>query len=36
MRVISASHHSLERLVEQGRFRADLFYRCLLYTSRCV
>ncbi|WP_168428429.1 sigma-54-dependent Fis family transcriptional regulator [Erwinia amylovora] len=27
IRVISASHHALERLVEQGRFRADLFYR---------
>lgn len=27
IRVISASHHMLDRLVEQGRFRADLFYR---------
>ncbi|ADP12935.1 transcriptional regulator [Erwinia sp. Ejp617] len=27
IRVISASHHALDRLVEQGRFRADLFYR---------
>ncbi|TDS99885.1 sigma-54-dependent Fis family transcriptional regulator [Erwinia rhapontici] len=27
IRVISASHHVLEELVEQGRFRADLFWR---------
>lgn len=27
VRVISASHHALDRLVVQGRFRADLFYR---------
>ncbi|CAO96416.1 sigma-54-dependent Fis family transcriptional regulator [Erwinia tasmaniensis] len=27
IRVISASHHALDQLVEQGRFRADLFYR---------
>jgi len=27
IRVISASHHALDKLVEQGRFRADLFYR---------
>ncbi|MTD26322.1 sigma-54-dependent Fis family transcriptional regulator [Erwinia sorbitola] len=27
IRVISASHHVLDQLVEQGRFRADLFYR---------
>lgn len=27
IRVISASHHALDQLVAQGRFRADLFYR---------
>ena len=27
IRVISASHHDLSALVEQGRFRADLLYR---------
>ncbi|MEA9391199.1 sigma-54-dependent Fis family transcriptional regulator [Acerihabitans sp. TG2] len=27
IRVISASHHALDQLVDQGRFRADLFYR---------
>ncbi len=27
IRIISASHHALEQRVEQGRFRADLFYR---------
>lgn len=27
LRVISASHHDLSALVEQGRFRADLLYR---------
>ncbi|WP_455813639.1 sigma-54-dependent Fis family transcriptional regulator [Pseudomonas graminis] len=27
IRVISASHHLLDQLVEQGRFRADLFWR---------
>lgn len=27
LRVISASHHPLDRLVEEGRFRADLYYR---------
>lgn len=27
LRVISASHHDLRALVEQGRFRADLLYR---------
>ena len=27
IRVISASHHALDQLVEQGRFRADLFWR---------
>nr|WP_314423579.1 sigma-54-dependent Fis family transcriptional regulator [uncultured Erwinia sp.] len=27
VRVISASHHALDRLVAEGRFRTDLFYR---------
>ena len=27
VRIISATHHDLERLVEQGDFREDLFYR---------
>lgn len=27
VRVISASHHALDQLVREGRFRADLFYR---------
>ncbi len=27
IRVISASHHALEQLVRQGRFREDLYYR---------
>ncbi|AGO55903.1 sigma-54-dependent Fis family transcriptional regulator [Serratia plymuthica] len=27
IRVISASHHALDQLVQEGRFRADLFYR---------
>lgn len=27
VKIISASHHDLRKLVEQGRFREDLFYR---------
>ncbi len=27
IRVISATHHALERLVQEGRFREDLYYR---------
>lgn len=32
VRIISASHQSLPKLVEEGRFRADLFYRLNHFT----
>ena len=32
-RVIAATHRNLETMVEEGKFREDLFYSCLLYTS---
>jgi DNA-binding NtrC family response regulator len=33
-RIISATHRDLDREIEQGRFRADLFYRLAVYTVR--
>ena len=35
-RILAASNRNLEDEIKNGRFREDLFYRCLLYTSRCV
>lgn len=32
VRIISASHHDLEQLVEQGEFRQDLYYRLNVVT----
>jgi transcriptional regulator of acetoin/glycerol metabolism len=34
LRVVSASHRSLTSLVEEGRFREDLFYRLSAATLR--
>ena len=36
IRLISATNKSLLDQVKRGEFREDLYYRCLLYTSRCV
>ena len=34
VRVIAATHHDLEALIAEGRFRADLFYRLSVYPIR--
>jgi formate hydrogenlyase transcriptional activator len=34
VRVIAATHHDLETLVREGRFRADLFYRLNVFPIR--
>ncbi|MCG8533113.1 MAG: sigma-54 dependent transcriptional regulator [Desulfovibrionales bacterium] len=34
VRVIAATHRNLEKLVEQGQFRQDLFYRLNVFTLR--
>ncbi|WP_260292019.1 sigma 54-interacting transcriptional regulator [Sedimenticola hydrogenitrophicus] len=34
VRIISASHHDLEALVEEGKFRQDLYYRLNVVTLR--
>ena len=36
VRVLATSNRDLAAEVQAGRFRGDLYYRCLLYTSRCV
>ena len=34
VRVIAATHHNLEALIAEGRFRADLYYRLSVYPIR--
>ena len=36
VRFIFTTNQNLFDLVKQDKFREDLYYRCLLYTSRCV